>query len=569
MNARTTRSISRNQSRDKSRSQLRNQLRSQPLDNGIAGNVLRRKPRNNGIAGNVLRRKPRNNDIAGMIGNHKQPRRALGQKCLSASGMTLVELIVSLLISTIVIGLAGSLLIFGTNFLNRTEIRAEDKKIAEDGADYIRNRLLYARGISVIRADEPPFGGGGGGGGNSGGELLFIGEVGTDGKVHIANSGSLYYMRSGDNKAINVLGDNRYKGSKLALSYQAIIQPNAPMNKPHKSFRIVLKTVRDGQIVYDSSKTFSLFEASAKSEPTEDVAITSWSSEAGFANASDLASYDADARFYLLIDASGTGYVDNGLIAHFDAITNAAVVGTNSQSHHDPFATTLWSDISGNGNDMRLTFTNVNGSNNKPVRDQTIYFDGSDDYGVIDPLNLSYLQAVTVEICFREAQPNKTAILYEYSSNWNTEVTGFGICLNTKDSTLNSGVVHSNMGGTLGVSSDPDLRPVNYLWQDNSATLTTHSNYFSMAADEEPRRVWINGQSVGLIKTGTTNTPISGLTKYSYERNFEEQPFYVAGRAGASVQYTGEIASIRIYDRLLTDAEILQNSHEDRIRFGF
>ncbi|MDR0500071.1 MAG: prepilin-type N-terminal cleavage/methylation domain-containing protein [Coriobacteriales bacterium] len=490
-----------------------------------------------------------------------------------SSGMTLVEVIVSLLIATVVIAMATSIIFFSTNFLSRTEVRAEDKQMAEDAADYARDRLLYAHSISVIRASEPPFGaasaqiGAASGSGNSGGELLFIGEEDTNGNIHIANSGSLYYMRAGDSRAINVLGESRYRGSKLALSYEAILNNDALQGKPTKSFRIIIKTIRDGAIVYDSAKSFALYQAADSAEPTANLAITSWSSEGGFSNATDIFSYDANAKFYLLIDPSTAGYVKADLLAHYDAIDNAFNAGLNSQAHHDPYQTTIWKDISGNGKDMQLYLTN-----DKPINDQSLFFDGTDDYGVIYDLDLSSYDAVTVEVCFREATSGLSGMLYEYSSDLNTNPTGFGVYLNSiiKNNTT-AGLVHTNMGNESASENDPYLRPLNYKWADNSSRLTTHCNTFSMKADVAPRSVYIDGTMATLVKSGTSNTIVSGVEKYAVGRNFVSPPLslFVASRDGTSLFYKGEIASIRVYGGVLSEEKAKQNAREDALRFGF
>jgi hypothetical protein len=312
-----------------------------------------------------------------------------------------VELVVGMMLAVVVIGLAGGLIIYGSSFLTHTEVRAEEKQLAEDGADYIRDRLFNARSIEVVRADEPPLGSGG----SRGGELIFIGEKDGDGTVRLASSGSLYYLGAGETEPLDVLGSAYYTNSTLALSYQAIVTTGTSPARPEKSFRIILKTIHDGSVVYDSPKTFSLYEALASSEPLQNFAISTWGSEDGFDTAALSNAPTLDATFYLLISPSSDGYVEDGLVAHFDAVDNVRGLGSNAQIHHDSGQRTLWSDLSGNGNDMRLLFTD----NANPIRNQTIYFDGAGDYGVIDTLDLSPYQAVTVEVCFREEDTERPA----------------------------------------------------------------------------------------------------------------------------------------------------------------
>ena len=54
-------------------------------------------------------------------------------------------------------------------------------------------------------------------------------------------------------------------------------------------------------------------------------------------------------------DVSSTAYVPTSLVAHWDGIDNTLTSGVRS---HDPDAT-VWSDLTGNGNDVELLSTIV------------------------------------------------------------------------------------------------------------------------------------------------------------------------------------------------------------------
>ncbi|MDR1421905.1 MAG: prepilin-type N-terminal cleavage/methylation domain-containing protein [Coriobacteriales bacterium] len=463
-------------------------------------------------------------------------------------GFTLIELIVTLSISVILIALAGSLIVFSMNFLNRTEVRASDKHLAEQSADFIKERLLYANSISLVRATEPPSSA-------SGGDILFIGQLDpATNKITITNEGHLYYMRAGDSAPVDVFGTGGYDNNALAFSYRAIVDET---NRTDKSFEITTKTIRDSMVAYTSKKTFSLYEAgaSADAEPRKSVSVDSWS---------DGADFDASTeKFYLLVNTTSSGYVQTGLIAWFDAINND---GTGSMGSHNPNQKAVWSDLTGNGNDMNLFFTN----NSTPIRNTSIYFDGSGDYGMIPQLDLSDYSSVTVEICFREADTGRAGLLFEYSSNGATQATGFGSGLNStgsKDSSDNIACTFFHWTNDAGSSG---LYVVNHKWINQSTAFTTHTNFYSMIQGDTQRMVWIDGAPVGLIAQGSSTTPINSSTNTHATDYFVKHPFFIAIRGGTSSAdvFAGEISSIRIYGRQLTQAEIQQNAQEDYVRFG-
>ncbi|MDR1816475.1 MAG: prepilin-type N-terminal cleavage/methylation domain-containing protein, partial [Clostridiales Family XIII bacterium] len=141
----------------------------------------------------------------------------------SRKGFTLVEIIVALVIGAIVVAAAGSFLVYGTNFLGQTERKASDKQIAEDAADYIRNVLVYAKEIKVIRAEKPPAQ-------TQGGALLYIG--GDDGS-EIACTGRLFYRKANESVTLDVLGE-AFRCNALALSYSASVDEKSGT----KSFQV-------------------------------------------------------------------------------------------------------------------------------------------------------------------------------------------------------------------------------------------------------------------------------------------------------------------------------------------
>ncbi|MDR2196868.1 MAG: prepilin-type N-terminal cleavage/methylation domain-containing protein [Coriobacteriales bacterium] len=466
-------------------------------------------------------------------------------------GFTLVEMIVGLSISVVLIALAGSLIIFGMNFLNRTETRASDKHLAEQSADFVKQRLLYARSIAVIEADTPPVSA-------FGGELLFIGTADpVTGKISITNEGHLYYMRTGDTNPVDAFGAGSYDGNGLALSFRAIVDnPDAPADaqmRTSKTFEITAKTIRDGQVIYTSKKTFSLYEADPSNSvsPQQSMSIDSWNDDNSFE--------DREKHYYLLIKNLSIGYAQTGLIAQYDAIDNAVANGT---PYHDPSASTWVNLCAPAYNPMQLYFTDGGGS----VLENAIYFDGEDDYGKIIGLNLNEQNAVTLEIVFQPTNAGKNTMLYEYSPNWNDYSGSFGLAIFSNGHGPKPAENHTveRFGGAYDAPAAAAARNFLYAWPtDRFSTFST----VMVAGANDPlgRSVYVNGN---LMPYQGEYPGTAASTAGTQTQTFGDYPLYIAARAGSSDFFQGMIASIRIYNRQLTPAEIKQNADEDYLRYG-
>jgi hypothetical protein len=483
--------------------------------------------------------------------------------------MTLVEIIVATMISLLVITITGSFLIFGTNFLTKTEISSEDKLMAEDAADYAKYRMLYASSIQVVRAEEPPWVDGG----HTSGDILYIGN--PDDSKEITNIGRLYFMRGGDSAPIDVLGDQRYGGSGLALSYRATVSDGsasgstnpAASRTPEKSFTLTLSTVRGNQVVYDCEKTFSLYDVGANSEPVMSQEITSWSSDSSF---------DPDkGKFYLLISPAAVGYVGSNLVASFDAIDNA--LDASGEPWHDPKAAT-WADLSGNGNDMKLTFTAEDSANKGGIRPQSVYFDGNGDYGMISKIDFSQYDRVTFEICFRDPAV-KDAMLFEYckenaTNGWNADGGTFGLASNSNGFGPSVNEFHwvARIGNT---SADSSLSARNFVSNNRDIRyFSTFSSVMSNTNDPTGRLQYVDGTPVTYQISShpslghgfpVTTATVQGAGFGSISNTYK---LFIASRQGKAEFFQGEIAAIRIYTGKLTPEQIEQNAAADKARFG-
>jgi prepilin-type N-terminal cleavage/methylation domain-containing protein len=462
-------------------------------------------------------------------------------------GFTLIETIVTLLIVGIAISISITFLTTGSNFLNRTEENASNKALAEHAADFIRDRLLYAREVRVVSASKPPSD-------TRGGEILFIGG---DGGTKIANTGRLYYWRDGA-APVDILGAGLYRNSELALSYTATITESAIADGAFGStkaaiFDVEARAVRDGRRTQGARQTFRMYNIGPDSEPKADRTITSW----------DAGDPGHGERFYLYISPALIGYVEEGLVARFDAVDNS--LDAQGKPYHSPSLTGgLWKDISGNGNDTSLTFTD----NISPIREKSIYFDGNGDYGLTTAnLDLSAYDEITVEVCFRVAPGVSPGALFEHTPNGDSYPGAFGLLCNSKQlhDRYTSGMMHTNL--SQGIAS-PDRRPANYEFENQTETFQTHSNVFVLKAGAPPRESYVDGMLQELNYEGDNSTYLDANTPFSAGSKFANAKFYVANRNTNARFFNGEIASLRIYTRRLNADEIKRNADEDQIRFN-
>jgi prepilin-type N-terminal cleavage/methylation domain-containing protein len=478
------------------------------------------------------------------------------RKLASRQGFTLVEMIVTLLIVGIVIAISVTFLTTGSNFLNRTEMTAADKTVAEKAANFIKGQLLYASEVEVVKSDTLPAY-------QEGRAILYVGD--DDGAAP-AHTGRLFYRSDENSAPLDVLGAAAYRNSELALAYSAIVSKDrtirsAPATTKSAVFEAIVMVVRDGGLSQEAEQVFRMYNIGQDSEPREDGFVASWSDH----------EEDSQELFYLLVTPPQRGYATAGLVARFDAVDNA--LDSKGQPVHNYTQTMLWSDISGNGHDMDLTFTGHD-SSNPPVRDNTINFDGDGDYGTIDDLGLSMYKVVTVEICFREATETM-GMLFEYalsgaSGGFNSSLGAFGAMSNTDGAANLKGEIHSvaRVGGT-NPSATSGAR--DFSFPANTTKLKTISFVMSNEDKDDGRLAFVNGTG-GSDRTGVSFIPTRGFptTKATTQGvGFGDYTFSVAARKSPSgLFFKGEIAAVRIYGRALNADEIEKNAAEDRSKFG-
>ncbi|MDR2162662.1 MAG: LamG domain-containing protein [Clostridiales Family XIII bacterium] len=296
-------------------------------------------------------------------------------------------------------------------------------------------------------------------------------------------------------------------------------------------------------------------------------------------------------RFYLLItppiDASAdtgyvkTGHVEAGLLMHRDGIYNSMTGGV---PHHKE-DTNVWSDISGNGNDMQLMVIEGGGTLDPDVSDRihsrAIYFNGAGDYARNDTIKTSISalspNQITVEVCFRE-EPNPTtgSMLFEYApeepkalaGGWNIASGSFGLNLHNDGFNFTEGKAHTVV--RTGNNYDISIPHRNFNIGVDMTKFTTISMVISNVTDSTGRIVYINGSLVTAMSGGNGG---STATTYDSRGQIGSFPLSLAIRLAqiglsGQVFFKGEIASLRIYDHKLSVAEIQHNYEEDLFRFG-
>ena len=241
-----------------------------------------------------------------------------------------------------------------------------------------------------------------------------------------------------------------------------------------------------------------------------------------------------------------SGYVQDGLIAHWDAIDN---VGTGV---HDPSATT-WKDLTGLHPDMVFPNGTLIGDN---YYDMAGVSGGTGGYvtNVADIATAIMNKACTVEIvCDFRSQVENGTVFSCYETTASKRILWVR---------SNNGGADANACGCFGSAE--------YLNTGSSSdTLYKLDNgHFN-----EPRiyTVRCNGDTANIYKNGT-DTKLS-IAAYSLSGVDVSKAWFCIGRRYASSSPSTGVAdmkvyAVRIYNRVLSDDEILANAEADNSRFG-
>jgi prepilin-type N-terminal cleavage/methylation domain-containing protein len=184
-----------------------------------------------------------------------------GSKFASTRGFTLVELIVSMMLALIVVGIATGFIISGSNFLSHAQKNGDEHEIATSISDFVKEQLLLAEDITVVESNVPPV--------ISGDDaVIYIGDASG---LNTANTGYLWFQRPDDTSPVNAYGKDYYNNNTISLDYKVTVTEGKP-----KYFEIKITTVdRRGQPGYSVKKTFKLVNSDMSRNPKASGSISS------------------------------------------------------------------------------------------------------------------------------------------------------------------------------------------------------------------------------------------------------------------------------------------------------
>jgi len=239
--------------------------------------------------------------------------------------------------------------------------------------------------------------------------------------------------------------------------------------------------------------------------------------------------------------ATEDDYVDYGLILHYDAINNTG----NGHSS----TTTVWKDLSGNGNNG--TLTNFDKTTTSGWSDNYLMFDGVDDKVFSELFNST--GDFTIEIKVAEPEVINSA---NYASiftinTWRTtlekpSIIGF---IDNRPSSA------TNLAWCFGILV-PSQNSAGY-YGGAISYQNIYEDTLSMTKSSDKIVMYKNSKIIV-----TTNN-----SEYTTNLNLTDIELYI-GNYNNVHHMKQKVYSMRIYNRALTEDEITQNYNIDKIRFG-
>ena len=115
------------------------------------------------------------------------------------AGFTLIEIIVTLVITIIIIGISGSIIISTTNIFGRSAMRDMQQTVAESVLSFATERMLYAYSLQVSNTPT---------------------DDTNTAVIGINTDGQFVYLRTEDTGApINIFGSGFYHNYSVSLTY--------------------------------------------------------------------------------------------------------------------------------------------------------------------------------------------------------------------------------------------------------------------------------------------------------------------------------------------------------------
>ena len=238
-----------------------------------------------------------------------------------------------------------------------------------------------------------------------------------------------------------------------------------------------------------------------------------------------------------------TGITTNGLVLNLDAGNNASYNGSG----------TTWVDTSSSRTDGILT----NGpSYSSSGASSSILFDGIDDYVILgNPESLRFNNTLTYGCWFYWTNTNTLGILMGKRNGGSAGYNQFGL---TIADTMCCGPAGKNIGACL-IADDGTGGCV------LSATLPNYVGwvYGIITINTTEQKLYING-----VLSATSNLNFTNKTF-----NVPGRSFYVGAVGGETegtiiIPFNNKIANAQVYNRTLSDSEVLTNFNATKSRFG-
>jgi len=213
----------------------------------------------------------------------------------------------------------------------------------------------------------------------------------------------------------------------------------------------------------------------------------------------------------------------SGLVAYWDAGNTRSYSGSG----------TTWNDLSGNS----LTMTTFN---TPTFSSGSFAFNGSTQYATATNSTLLDNQTFTISVWVKTNATTQQGFWFE-KGTVNTQYSFF-----QQGSFLSCRVNTGTLVDTINITTSTYMNTSN--WYNGVFTFTSGSQV-----------LYINGAVVGTgATTGTVATNAGGMSIGAY-----------GGQAGAKAYFfNGSIASVKVYNRVLTSTEVAQNFNALRGRFG-
>jgi hypothetical protein len=225
--------------------------------------------------------------------------------------------------------------------------------------------------------------------------------------------------------------------------------------------------------------------------------------------------------------------VTDGLVLALDAADRNSYVS----------GSTTWRDVSGNNNSGSL----VNGPTFNSGNGGSIVFDGTNDYGRVNQLDLSYTNKITVSFWFKFTSTT-VKLPSEFTTNSDNTTGAFQIAT----SAVNPGDLYAHVyqGGYNQIRT-------NLSYNDGLYHNVCFVFDLSLTTSQKIQ-CYVDGNVAAKTQLQSTNVTA----------NFLKSDLYIFSRAGTSFFQPGTLNLYQIYNRALSAQEVLQNYNAQKSRFG-